>query len=385
MKSNHNTFVKVAFIAILSILVFLGLWLKGDLNKKCNSMDFITSRRSEKNAIGQTDRHPVSADDRKTRVRTLLDQLSAEISKPSAQRDNRFVINSVTELHELGQLNDLKVVEIFATALQSFSVDELAELTNIWPFEQNQMSFSIFGRIGEFLSRTEDSNRLIYFFNKLDESQLGRADIYRKLAQKTNVFSPDNLKTQLSLYPKSDLGFISDSIAMSLDRRTEQIPGKKVEWIDAYMAISSDEKFISPIVGAYVGIMVKRSPEEAITWVKAQDPVYTKDADWPFITNLAVSHPLEITEYINSIKDEKRFQECLVTMSNALTSKDPITALKWGIENSSSMKLDLQVIGNPFGKICRTNPTLARELIQNEKDPERKKLFISLAAKYIEK
>lgn len=264
MKSKHNTFVKVAFLAILSILVFLGLWLKGDLNKKSNSMDFITSRRSEKNAIGQTDRHPASAADRKTRVRTLLDQLSAEISKPSAQRDNRFVINSVTELHEFGQLNDPKVVEIYATALQSFSVDELAELTNIWPFEQNQMSFSIFGMIGEFLSRTEDSNRLIYFFNKLDESQMGRADIYRKLAQKTNVFSPDNLKTQLSLYPKSDLGFIGDSIAMSLDRRTEQIPGKKVELIDAYMAISSDEKFISPIVGAYVGIMVKRSPEEAI-------------------------------------------------------------------------------------------------------------------------
>jgi hypothetical protein len=383
MKCNHNILIKFALLATLSTTVFLLLCQKGDLNVNTDLTGQTSSWRSQNNSISQTNRPPATAVDRPTRVRALLDQLSAETSKLSAQRDNRFIINSVKELHELGQLNNPKVVEMFAVALQSFSVDELADLTNIWPFEHNQMSSSIFGRIGQFLSRTEDSSRVIYFFNKTDKSQLGRADIYRKIAQNTNVFSPDNLKTQLSLYPKSDLGFIGDNIAMSLNARAEKNPEKIIEWIDAYMSISSDEKFISPIVGSYVGILVKRSPEEAIKWVKAQDPRFTKDADWPFINTLGVSYPIEITEYINSIKDEKRFQKCLVTMSNALSSKDPYTALKWGIENASSMKVDPQVIGNAFVKICMTNPKLAREIIQNEQDPERKKQFTSSAARYI--
>lgn len=298
-----------------------------------------------------------------------------------ARAKPREFIALVPQLLENGLLKDKEVEQIYKSLAYQFNVDDLLELSNVWPDQGNSGGYmGEFMSIAESLRSRDDPAQIIKYLKGLPLTHQTRGDMIYKWAQHMEMFSPDAIATHLAEFAPSDHKSIAGGLLVRVERNNDpKAPDKdRAERIQKYLDVLDQPEIIAPLVARSVSISAPKDPLGTLAWVMKQDPAVVAECDNPIISALMKDHPQEASDYVEKIlsgADQTRADRAMIYMVVAYSKKDSVEAWNWVMNLSRQTVPPDEVIATAYRQLLKSNPEKAAEVANSPENPRVKDII----------
>lgn len=311
-------------------------------------------------------------------LRTLsADTILGRLRIAADKMDANELISLVPILMEKDMLLDPEVVKVFEYRISNFTADQLAELANAWPDQENTLYSFELDVIAELIAGRDDPDQYFSLLSKMSPEKPSRGSMISTMVQKMSMFSAQEIGRYLARFSKNDLQSVAEGLAARSENSSDS-KEKKIELLNQYIGAIQNVEVLGPLVKLHLSLSALDDPLRALKWVSEQDPAVVRMCDKPLIQSLIKDHPVEATNYVNAIlagDDRRRADKALEYMVASYSKVDPQAALNWVLNLPEEVQPTDQMFATPFIKLKRSNPQRAKEILDAIQDPRLKSLL----------
>jgi hypothetical protein len=326
-------------------------------------------------AGNEPDGHSGSSDSRASRsTRDRESNPAGRLSRAellAAHDDPEFLADQLDFVLESGRIrDDRKIQSLYRDNFSKFGPEVLAKLT---------ISKDGFGGglvVQKFVASHRDPAFVRDYYVALGAEEGAKLDFLQHFGSDSPLVTPEQISSMLGMLPKlsdNELKYLGRGIKSRITVLTKNSESK-VELINAYFAAIEEPQLLRGLAPAAVDAM---TTDDAIEWLQEGDAELVAAGDNAFIRSLGpqnYSKGIELINYFIETDQIPRAQKATEEFLFRYAAEHPSKALDWVDSLGNEIRTE-QMLMTAFGSIYDKQPAEALKILESTTDPARREIY----------